>query len=111
MSKWIKRNDKVVIIAGNDKGTVGAVLARKEDKVLVKGVNVRKRHLKRKDESSQSQIVEIERAIHISNVSLCDADGKPVKTKVVVNASGDRELHITSSGQTTLLRTIKKVKN
>lgn len=110
MSKWIKKNDRVVVLSGNDKGTVGAVLARKGDKVLVKGVNVRKRHLKRRDENSQSQIVDIERAIHISNVALSDQDGHPLKTKVVVNANGDRELHAVDNSQTNLLRTIKKAK-
>ncbi len=111
MSKWIRKNDRVVVLTGNDKGTVGAVLARKGDKVLVKGVNVRKRHLKRRDENSKSQIVDIERAIHISNVALSDQDGKPLKTKVVLNANGDRELHALENGQTNFLRTIKKAKN
>ncbi len=110
MSKWIRKNDKVVVITGNNKGTVGAVLARKEDKVLVKGVNIRKKHLKRRDENSQSQILEIERAIHISNVALCNDDGMPLKTRVVINDNGDRELHSVVNGETKYLRTIKKVK-
>lgn len=111
MSKWIKKNDKVVVISGNDKGTVGAVLARKENRVLVKGVNIRKRHLRRRDENSQSQIVEIERAINISNVSFADDDGNPVKVKVVFNENGDKELHTFVKGESKFLRTIKKAKN
>jgi large subunit ribosomal protein L24 len=111
MSKWIKKDDKVVVLTGNNKGTIADVLARKGDKVLIKGVNVRKRHLKKRDENSTSQIVEIERAIHISNVALSDVDGKPVKAKIVINANGDRELHTSRNGQTNFLRTIKKAKS
>lgn len=110
MSKWIKKNDKVVVTAGNDKGTVGAVLARKGTKVLVKGVNVRKRHMKRRDENSQSQILEIERPIHISNVAFSDDDNNPVKVRVVFNENGDKELHTVKGSETKFLRMIKKAK-
>lgn len=49
MKSWIKKDDKVLVIAGNDKGKTGVVLACGADKVLVKGINVRKKHLKKKN--------------------------------------------------------------
>ena len=42
MSKWIRRGDQVVVIAGNDKGKTGEVLGRTAERVLVQGVNVRR---------------------------------------------------------------------
>jgi large subunit ribosomal protein L24 len=79
MSKTIKKGDKVLVIAGNDRGKTGEILARGEDRVLVKGVNVRKKHLKRTQQTQGGRIVEMEVPIHISNVCLCDKDGKRLK--------------------------------
>ena len=44
--KWINKGDNVLVIAGNDKGKVGKVLETKEDRILIQGVNIRKRHMK-----------------------------------------------------------------
>jgi large subunit ribosomal protein L24 len=68
-SKWIKKGDKVLIIAGNDKGKVGEVLARQKQRVIIQGVNVRKKHVRTKEK--KPEIASIEMPIHISNVSLC----------------------------------------
>jgi large subunit ribosomal protein L24 len=46
MSKWIRKGDLVKVIAGNDKGKAGQVIARAEDRVLVQGINIRKKHMK-----------------------------------------------------------------
>jgi large subunit ribosomal protein L24 len=85
MSKWIKKGDKVIVTSGNYAGKVGEVLSRKEDRVVVQGVNIRKKHVKRRTDSGPGEIMESERPIHISNVSVCNAEGKPVrlKTKIV----------------------------
>ena len=48
MSKRLKKNDKVVVITGNDKGRVGKILSKQKDRVIVQGINVRKRHFKRR---------------------------------------------------------------
>lgn len=108
MSKWIKKDDKVLVIAGNAKGTTGVVLARRGEKVVVKGVNVRKRHLKSREQGKASQIIEMEKPIHISNVCLCDDDGKALKVKVVQEASGQKALYAVNNGQNKLIRIIKK---
>ncbi len=70
-----------MVIAGNDKGKTGEVLAREEDRVLVQGVNIRKKHLKRTQQSQGGRIVEMEVPIHISNVALCDKEGNASQSK------------------------------
>lgn len=82
MSKRIRRGDHVKVIAGNDKGKVGEVLDRSEERILVKGVNVRKKHLKRTQESQGPRIVDMEVPVHISNVALCDDKGNALKLSV-----------------------------
>jgi large subunit ribosomal protein L24 len=70
----LKRGDKVVIIAGKDKGKRGTVrrLVVKHDRVVVEGVNIVKRHQRARAQGQQSQILEKEAPIHISNVMLID---------------------------------------
>lgn len=70
MEKWrLKKGDQVIVIAGKDKGKDGEILSviRKDRKVLVKGVNVVKRHT-RPTMSSAGGILEKELPIHASNV-------------------------------------------
>jgi large subunit ribosomal protein L24 len=99
MSKWIKKDDKVVVIAGNDKGRTGTVLSRTEERIVLQGINIRKRHLKRRSQAAGPTIVEKEMPIHISNVSLCNADGKPVKVRVRTGAKGVKELFYIDGGK------------
>ncbi len=108
MSKWIRKGDKVVIIAGNDKGKTGTVIARSAERVLVQGVNIRKKHLKPQNKAAGSQIIEMERPIHISNVSICNENGKPVKLKVKLNEDGSRDLVFKNNGSVTVYRNIIK---
>lgn len=107
MSKWIKKGDKVVILAGNDRGKRGEVIARQEERILISGINIRKRHMKRRAKTGSGEIHEVERPIHISKVSLCDADGKPVKAKV--RASGkSKELYYLEGSKEVSLRQVRK---
>ena len=81
MSKMkIKKGDKVIVIAGDDKGKTGEVLKAmpKEGKVVVQGVNLIKRHTK-PSQTSAGGIVTKEAAIQISNVAIVTADGKASK--------------------------------
>ena len=82
MSKRILKGDRVLVIAGNDRGRTGEVLSRGEDRVLVQGINIRKKHLKRTQQTQGGRIVEMEVPIHVSNVCLCDKEGKRLKGKV-----------------------------
>jgi len=105
-NKWIKKSDKVLVLSGNDKGKVGEVLSRSEQKILVQGVNVRKKHIKRRDENSRSEIVSIERPVDISNVALCDKDGNKLKLKVSVNKEGKKTLVYTKGGKEQIHRSL-----
>lgn len=69
-SKNLKKGDVVIAIAGNDKGRTGTVQTVKTDRVIVQGFNVRKKNVKKSQENPKGRVVEIERAIHISNVKL-----------------------------------------
>jgi large subunit ribosomal protein L24 len=72
MTMRIKKNDRVVVLSGEDKGKEGRVLAvfPKRDRVLVEGVNMIKRHTKPNAKQQQGGIVEKEAAIHVSNVKV-----------------------------------------
>ena len=79
----IKKNDQVVVTAGKNVGQKGRVLRIVADKnrVLVEGVGMIKKHVKADpNKRTQGGIVEQESAIHLSNVMLVDADGKPTRT-------------------------------
>ena len=104
MSKWLKVDDKVVVITGNDKGRVGKVMSRKKERVIVQGINIRKKHMKRRSEETRSEIVEIERAIHISNVSACNEAEKPVRLKARINKEGKKEIYYLEEGKEILYR-------
>jgi large subunit ribosomal protein L24 len=82
MGKSIRRGDRVLVIAGNDRGKSGEVLGRSEDRVLVQGVNIRKKHMKRTQQTQGGRIIEMESPIHVSNVCLCDKDGNRLKAPV-----------------------------
>lgn len=106
MSKWLKKDDRVVVISGNDKGKTGTILQKKEDRVIVSGVNVRKKHMKRTQQNQSAQIVEMERPIHISNVNFCTEGGKAVSVKVRFGTEGQKELYYSDQGKETVLRQI-----
>ncbi|NGX50397.1 MAG: 50S ribosomal protein L24 [Chlamydiae bacterium] len=107
-SKWIKKGDKVLVICGNDRGKVGEVIAKKESRILIQGVNVRKRHMKSREQNRKSEIVSIEKPIHISNVALCDGDGKKLKLKVKIGKDGSRELFRLDGDKEVSYRMLKK---
>jgi len=109
MSKWIRKGDLVKVITGNDKGKVGGVLKRLENKVVVEGVNVRKKHLKKTQENPAGRIIEMGTPIHTSNVALCDAEGKILKVRVRVgDKTRERELVYKMGSKNVLYRTVKK---
>jgi len=66
----VKKNDSVVVISGNDKGKEGKILKvfPEKSRVIVEGVNIRKRHMRPSQGQSQGSIIEKEFPIHSSNV-------------------------------------------
>lgn len=109
-NKWIRKGDKVVVIAGNEKGQTGAVLQRSDDRVVIEGLNIRKKHVKPK-QRMQPGIVDMETPIHISNVSLCDEQGKPIKIKVKEGKGGKKQLYYLQAGKEVNYRDVKKKKD
>ncbi len=78
----IRKGDNVQVLSGNDKGKTGEVLEvmQKEDKVVVKGVNVRKKHVKARKQGDESGIIPVECAIPASKVNVvCPKCGKVTK--------------------------------
>ena len=78
----IKKGDTVEILSGNDKGKKGEVIQvlPKKDKIIVKGVNVRKKHVKARKQGQESGIIPIESAIHSSKANVvCPKCGKTTK--------------------------------
>jgi large subunit ribosomal protein L24 len=111
MSKWIRKGDRVLVIAGNDRGKTGEVLARGEERVVVQGINIRKKHLKRTQETQGGRIVEMEVPIHISNVCLCDKEGKRLKVQVKQEKGGQKDLVLKTGAKGTVHRSVKKAKH
>jgi large subunit ribosomal protein L24 len=77
----IRKGDKVIVIAGRDRGRTGEVLrvVPSEQRVLVQGVNMVKRHTRQRP-GETGGIVEKEAPIHVSNVAHIDPkDGKPTR--------------------------------
>ena len=88
----IRKGDKVVVLAGKDKGRSGEVLSvqPKEDTALVRGVNLIRRHQKQ-TQSQEGGIITKEAPIHLSNIALADPkDGKP--TRVGFKIQGDKKV-------------------
>ena len=71
----IRKNDNVMVISGNDNGKTGKVLKvfPKVSRVIVEGINLRKRHTKPNQKNPQGGILEKEAPIHVSNVMLIDS--------------------------------------
>ena len=75
----IKRDDKVIVLSGKDKGKSGKVIAAdpKAEKVIVEGVNVATKHQKAQKKGQDGGIIKVETPIYVSKVQLvCNACGK-----------------------------------
>ena len=79
----IRKGDRVVILSGKDKGRTGDVVKSmpKEGKVIVSGVNVHARHRKPDQANPQGGIERKEAPLHVSNVAIATADGKPTRVR------------------------------
>ena len=91
----IKKNDTVIVLAGEDKGKTGKVLKVlvKEQRALVEGINMVSKSMKPSAKNPQGGIVKQEAPIHISNISLVDPkSGKA--TRVSVKREGKNVIRI-----------------
>jgi large subunit ribosomal protein L24 len=91
MAARLKKGDKVVVIAGRDKGRTGEIIQmrRDEDRALVRGINMVKRH-QRQTATAEGGIISKEAPVHLSNIALADPkDGKPTRVGFKFVGTGD----------------------
>ncbi|MBU0986105.1 MAG: 50S ribosomal protein L24 [Proteobacteria bacterium] len=81
----LKKDDKVKIVAGKDKGKIGKVVGikQKKNRILIENINIIKRHARPSAKNRQGGIIETEAPIHWSNVMLmCNKCVTPVRIKM-----------------------------
>ncbi len=97
----IKKGDKVVVTTGRDKGKSGEVLAvfPSENRALVQGVSMVKRHQKQTPQN-QGGIINRESKIHLSNLAVADPkDGSPTRVGFKINDDGSKQRIAKRSGE------------
>jgi large subunit ribosomal protein L24 len=79
----VKKGDQVEVISGNFKGSSGKILQvlPQKHRVLIEGVRIIKKHLRKSQDNPTGKIAEREGPIHISNVKLVERAEKPAKEK------------------------------
>jgi len=98
----VKKDDNVIVITGKDKGKKGRVIAAypRENRVLVEGVNMVKRHTRPSQANPQGGIIEREAPIHVSNVMHIDPkSGNPTRIGYKVLDNGKKVRIAKKSGQ------------
>ena len=91
MAAKIRKGDKVVVLAGRDKGRTGEVIAVRpdENRALVRGINMVKRH-QRQTAQQEGGIISKESSVHLSNLAVADPkDGKPTRVGFKFVGVGD----------------------
>ncbi len=90
----LKKGDMVIVNTGSEKGKKGEILAisRKDGKVIVKGINIRTKHVKARKQGQENGIIKVECPINISKVNYyCEKCGKGVKLGIRVTEDGNKE--------------------
>ena len=92
MAAKIKKGDRVVLLTGKDKGRSGQVakVMPKEGRVVVSGLNLVRRHTRPSQGDPQGGIKTKEASVHLSNVAIADANGKP--TRVGFRIEGEKKV-------------------
>lgn len=91
MPRHVKKGDQVIITSGDHKGKTGEIMRidTKTDRVYIKGLNLRTRHMRPTRLNPQGGVITKEAPIHISNVSPV-VDGKPTRVRFEVKADGSK---------------------
>jgi large subunit ribosomal protein L24 len=92
MAAKIRKGDKVIVLAGRDKGRTGEVIEVRpdEDRAVVRGINMVKRH-QRQTAQQEGGIVSKELPVHLSNIAIADPkDGKPTRVGFKVQPDGKK---------------------
>ncbi|MFN3165637.1 MAG: 50S ribosomal protein L24 [Phycisphaeraceae bacterium] len=101
MARHIRKGDEVIVTAGKDKGTRGKVVRvlTGEDRVIVEGVNVRRKHVRPTQSNPQGGVVSVAMPIHLSNVSPVDKNRKPTRVRFVTKDSGEKVRVAVTTGE------------
>ncbi|MFN3855814.1 MAG: 50S ribosomal protein L24 [Phreatobacter sp.] len=102
MAAKIRKGDRVVVLTGRDKGRTGEVIQvmPKEERALVRGVNIVKRH-QRASQTQEGGIISKEAPVHLSNLAYADPKtGKPTRIGFKVLADGTKVRVAKKSGET-----------
>ena len=99
MAAKIRKGDKVIVLSGRDKGRTGEVFEVRpsEDKALVRGINLVKRHQKQ-TQAQEGGIISKETPIDLSNIAYVGKDGKPTRIGFKIHADGKKVRVARSSG-------------
>ena len=90
----IRKDDTVEVIAGKDKGKRGTIVRviRDKDRVIVSGVNIVKKAMRKKNQQDRGGIVEVEAPLHISNVAIVCKKCGP--TRIGFKLDGDKKIRV-----------------
>jgi len=90
----IRKDDQVEIIAGKDKGKRGNIVRviRDKDRVIVAGINIVKKAMKKRSQQDRGGIIEIEAPIHVSNVMIVCKKCGP--TRIGYKIDGDKKIRV-----------------
>ena len=92
MAAKIRRGDRVMVLSGREKGRTGEVFEVRpdENRALVRGLNMVKRHQKQSAQNPESGIISKEAPIHLSNLAYVDKDGKPSRVGFKIRTDGTK---------------------
>jgi len=99
----IKKGDNIIVVAGKDKGKEGKIsrVLRADEKVIIEGVNMQKKHQRPRRQGQKGQIVEFAAPLHVSNVAIKDPKtGKA--TRVGMKMEGGKKVRIAKKSGTVL---------
>ena len=96
MKMRIKKGDIVQVLSGNDKGVSGRVLEvyPAKSKILVEGVNIRKKHMRPNPKNQQGGIVSKEMPVHYSNVLIIDSDKNPTRIGIKFEVKDGKQVPV-----------------
>ena len=99
---FVRKGDRVQVMRGNERGKEGTVLRvdREKNRVVIEGINLRKRHMRPSALSPEGGIVTFEAPISASNVMLLDPEsGKPTRLRMKRNDDGTKDRVAAKSGR------------
>jgi large subunit ribosomal protein L24 len=106
MARHVRKGDLVMVTSGSHKGKTGTIMRvisgdePGSERVLIKGLNLRTKHLKPTPKAPQGGIITRESPLHISNVSPVDKNGKPTRVRFKQNADGSKVRLAATTGDT-----------